>query len=228
VSRPQLRLPLLVLVPALVAFLLAGCGGVPASAPASAPTTQAWPVEAVAAVPRLVKQRLLPAPIDPGTLPQTYVRPTDSDPAFLTGVQALWRGIVDDDPAAAMPFFFPRTAYVQVKAIWNPLDDYQYRLVALYSLDIQAAHAQLGPDPETAQLVGVQVPAGQAEWIVPGVEYNKGSYYRVYGTRLTYQADGQTRSFGIFSLISWRGEWYVVHLGPSSRSAFQGEVFQPM
>jgi hypothetical protein len=73
----------------------------------------------------------------------------------------------------------------------------------------------------------VQVPREQAEWIEPGAEYNKGSYYRVYGTRLTYQVKGHSASFGIFSLISWRGEWYVVHLGPATRPAMEGIVYDP-
>jgi len=30
---------------------------------------------------------------------------------------------------------------------------------------------------------------------------------------------------GIFSLISWRGEWYVVHLGPSTRSTNRGIIY---
>ena len=52
-----------------------------------------------------------------------------------------------------------------------------------------------------------------AQWILPGVEYNKGSYWRVYGTTVTYTVGGESRSFPITSMISWRGEWYVVHLG---------------
>jgi hypothetical protein len=30
---------------------------------------------------------------------------------------------------------------------------------------------------------------------------------------MQYELDGQTGSFPVTSLISWRGEWYVVHLG---------------
>jgi hypothetical protein len=37
----------------------------------------------------------------------------------------------------------------------------------------------------------------------------------------------QVRSFGIASLISWRGEWYVVHLGGIVRSSPGGEVDDP-
>jgi hypothetical protein len=57
----------------------------------------------------------------------------------------------------------------------------------------------------------VQVPDA-AQWIRPGVEYNKGSYWRVYGTTVNYTAAGRAGSFPIASLISWRGQWYVVHL----------------
>jgi hypothetical protein len=36
----------------------------------------------------------------------------------------------------------------------------------------------------------------------------------VYGTRIVFQpeSDAKERSFDVSSLISWRGEWYVVHL----------------
>jgi hypothetical protein len=169
-----------------------------------------------------------PSPsVDPGTLPQTHVLPNPDDPLFQAGVQDLWQAIVTNDPATALPFFFPKSAYLQVKAISNPSADYKNRLIAWYDLDIAAAHKLLGADAATAQLVGVSVPTKQAQWIVPGVEYNKGSYYRVYGTRLTYKVGGKTKSFGIFSLISWRGEWYVVHLGPSTRTSLKGYVYAP-
>ena len=216
---------------ALVAAMLAGCGTAhqPKAASASASAT-ARPVQVEDVIPRMLRPTPTPTPqptIDPGTLPQTHVRPGTDDPTFQAGVQSLWQAIVTDNPATAMPFFFPSTAYVQVKDIWNPLDDYQNRLVALYRLDIEAAHAHLGSDPYNAEFVSVQVPESQAEWIEPGEEYNKGSYYRVYGTRLSYRVAGSIRSIGIFSLISWRGEWYCVHLGPSSRYGFEGEVFDP-
>ncbi|GAA1961938.1 hypothetical protein GCM10009838_18340 [Catenulispora subtropica] len=164
---------------------------------------------------------------DPGKLPQTKTLPTSTDPQFLAGVNALWQGIVDDNPQEALPFFFPESAYQQVKAIANPSSDYQNRLIGFYNLDIHAAHRLLGSGAKDAKLVGVTVPAGQAQWILPGGEQNKLSYYRVYGARLTYTQGGKTKSFGLFSLISWRGEWYVVHLGPNPRPKPVGTVYQP-
>ena len=164
---------------------------------------------------------------DPGTLPQTHALPGAQDPQFQAGVQTLWRAIVQDKPELAQPFFFPLSAYKQVKAIPNPAADYQDRLTAWYRLDIKAAHDHLGAAAATAKLVGVSVPESDAEWIEPGAEYNKGSYYRVYGSRLNYLVNGHYASIGVFSLISWRGEWYVVHLGPSTRSAMEGIVYDP-
>ena len=164
---------------------------------------------------------------DPGTLPQTQVLPGDQDARFRAGAQDLWQAIVQDKPELARPFFFPLSAYEQVKGIWNPAEDYQDRLIAWYDLDIRAAHDYLGSAAAGARLVGMSVPEGEAEWIEPGAEYNKGSYYRVYGTRLNYETGGHEASIGVFSLISWRGEWYVVHLGPSTRSAMQGSVYDP-
>ena len=229
-ASPAARRLLCGAVAVLVAIPVAGCGA--AQRPAALKvSTKPSPAAAADYIPRNLNPKPTPPPppppVDPGTLPQTHVRPGTDDPAFQAGVQALWRAIVADDPSAALAFFFPAAAYVQVKAIWNPLDDYRDRLIALYRLDIEAAHAQLGSDPADAQFVGVQVPEGDAEWIEPGEEYNKGSYYRVYGSRLSYRTGGTTHSFGIFSLISWRGEWYVVHLGPSSRWGFQGVVVDP-
>jgi hypothetical protein len=39
-----------------------------------------------------------------------------------------------------------------------------------------------------------------------------------------YREDGQVRSFGIASMISWRGVWYVVHLGAILRASDSGTV----
>lgn len=42
-----------------------------------------------------------------------------------------------------------------------------------------------------------------------------------------YRHDGTTLSFGIASFISWRGDWYVVHLGALTRSGAYGIVDDP-
>lgn len=147
---------------------------------------------------------------DPGTLPQTQVLPTTDSPQFLSNARALWSAIVDDNPDEAMPFFFPKGAYLQVKAINNPSRDYDDRLVAAYKKDIHAWHAVLQSQPSPS-FVSLTVP-NAARWIVPGTESNKIGYFRVYGTQLIYAVGSSQLKFNVASMISWRGEWYVVHL----------------
>jgi len=70
-----------------------------------------------------------------------------------------------------------------------------------------------GADAASARFVGLDVPESQAVLVQPGEESNQLSYWRVYATTLRYSVNGASNSFPVTSLISWRGEWYVVHLG---------------
>ncbi len=152
-----------------------------------------------------------PTTVDPGTLAQTEDKPTASGAQWDAHATALWDAIVADDPDRALAFFFPLTAYRQVKGISDPDHDYQTRLIAYYAEDIHALHKKLGTQAAKAQFVKLAVgPAPQ--WIKPGVEYNKGAYWRVFDNKLVYTIDGKEQSFLVKSMISWRGEWYVVHL----------------
>jgi hypothetical protein len=154
---------------------------------------------------------------DPGTLPQTRERPAPSSPRLDARAAALWDAIVHDDPERAIPAFFPVTAYEQVKAIAYPASDWRRRLVAAFKRDIHALSKRLGGRAESARLVRLDVPDERARWVEPNEESNKLGYWRVYGTRIVYEIDTESgakreRAFDVSSLISWRGEWYVVHL----------------
>jgi hypothetical protein len=47
----------------------------------------------------------------------------------------------------------------------------------------------------------------------PGKEGNRLGYFRVLRSTLRFRlVNGTERAFELTSLISWRGEWYVVHL----------------
>jgi hypothetical protein len=151
------------------------------------------------------------AGVDPATLPQTRDMPAPTGAVELRAA-ALWDAIVKDEPELAMPFFFPRGAYEQTKAITNPAADWKHRLVSNYVRDVHALHKKLGTKADKARFVGLEVPTENAQWVPPGDEGNKTGYYRVYGARLRYELDTFSRSFDVSSMISWRGEWYVVHL----------------
>ena len=150
---------------------------------------------------------------DPGALPQTDEHPSASGATFTAGVNGLWEAIRQDRPELGLPFFFPKSAYLQVKAISDPASDYQNRLIANFEEDVHSLHSQLGANAADAKFVGITVPNDQAVLVQPGEESNKLSYWRVYGTTMQYDVGGQSGSFPVTSLISWRGQWYVVHLG---------------
>jgi hypothetical protein len=163
----------------------------------------------------------------PGSLPQTHVYPSAQSPYFRSLMASLWAGIVRDSLVPAEAAFFPKGAYIQLKAIAGAGSDWSNRLVHDYRLDLAAAHALLGGDAAQAQLVAVDVPSGYGHWVPPGVCYNRAGYYEVPNARVVYREHGRIRSFGIASMISWRGVWYVVHLGAILRSTDSGRVDEP-
>jgi hypothetical protein len=162
-----------------------------------------------------------------GHLPQTSALPSANTRVFRAEMHALWAAVRTDRPALGRPAFFPLAAYLQVKAIYDARADWRTRLVGDFNLDVRAAHQLLGPNPGAAHLLRVSVPASYAHWIPPGVCDNQLGYYEMPNARVVYRTGSSVRSFGIASMISWRGLWFVVHLGAILRPATIGEVDSP-
>jgi hypothetical protein len=165
-----------------------------------------------------------PSGPSPGSLPQTHAQPSGHSALFKSLMASLWAGVVKDSVTTALPAFFPRGSYVQLKAIGSPGSDWRYRLVHDYAMDIAAAHRLLGSGAAQAQLVTVKVIDSYSHWVPEGVCYNSVGYYEMPDARVVYREHGQIHSFGIASMISWRGEWYVVHLGAVLREGEEGIV----
>src|SRR5688572_6037604 len=84
------------------------------------------------------------------------VAPTAASPGVRPPVgdldqraRLLFEAVVRDDPARAEPVFFPRAAFLQVKAMQNP-GRYYDRLHARFAADIHALHESL-PDLARAE-----------------------------------------------------------------------------
>jgi uncharacterized protein YceK len=215
---------------ASVVVLTSGSPGRPSAAGGTsagqvASTTSTTDVDTTAAIPTTTAAAT--PTTGAGSLPQTDEFPMSTSPQFQAEMAALWQGIVTGSPVAARPAFFPEGAYLQLKTIIDPASDYTNRLLAEFAADLVAAHALLGQKAGTASLVAVNVPEQYGHWIPPGVCDNGVGYYEVANSRVVYQEDGAVRSFGIASLISWRGGWYIVHLGAILRSTSQGIVEDP-
>jgi hypothetical protein len=215
--------------------LLAGCGGSPGPPPSAAPSSAAGTGSpsaksappAASVTPRATTSAPPSArPVAPGAgaLPQTRAFPSTRTAAFDNAMADLWLAVTTGNPRFARPGFFPLAAYKQVKAIPYPVPDWQDRLWSDFVLDVRAAHRLVGSG---ARLDRVGGPEKYAAWVYPGACANKIGYWHVPGARVVYRAHGQERSFGIASLISWRGVWYVVHLGAVQRTVVTGIVYQP-
>ena len=220
---------------AVVALLASGCGG--ATAGTAASSASAAPSQGASASPTPASTAGTPrpgsspsviaVPPPPASLPQTMAFPRADSAVFHAEMTDMWSAVVAGRPALARDAFFPIGAYQQVKAIVDPAADWHDRLWDDFRLDVAAAHGLLGAGGGQAALVRVIVPSQQASWIVPGVCSNRIGYWHVAGARVVYRLGGRLRSFGIASLISWRGRWYVVHFGAVLRNAAVGLVDQP-
>jgi len=225
----------------IIASLLAGCGagspgpppstprasvtGTGSSAPSATPTPSGTPTASAAPQPAAtVSPAAVPVAPGAGARPQTRVRPSPDSAAFHDAMTDLWLAVTTGNPRFGLPAFFPVAAYKQVKAIPYPAADWQDRLWYDFTLDVHAAHGLVGPG---ARLARVVVPMSDAAWVNPGACYNSIGYWHVAGARVVYREHGQERSFGIASLISWRGVWYVVHFGAVTRNVVAGVVDQP-
>ena len=159
-----------------------------------------------------------------GSLPQTHVEPSFAAP-LTAQMRILLRAIALDSPTLGATVFFPRSAYLQMKTglIAYPSSDYTGRLVAFFDLDLAAYHRKLFTgSPST--LLRVSANRAQAAWIAPGACENRIGYWYAPRVRLVLRRAGHVVSVAVASLISWRGVWYVVHLGPNPRPANVGTV----
>jgi hypothetical protein len=146
-------------------------------------------------------------------LPQTPDRPTTKSAAFGARMALLGQAISSGNADTALPAFFPSVAYAQVKDIPDPERDWDQRLVSAFRRDVAAYRQKLGKDAAGSTLVSVDVPEQSARFMKPGSEGNRVGYYRVLRSALHFRlAGGKERTLELTSMISWRGEWYVVHL----------------
>jgi hypothetical protein len=241
--RLSRRVPLASAVVGVV--LLAGCGAGPAPvhpartaqsaatvtsappAPSSTVPSSTVPSSTVPSSPRpsaTAPPNALPVAPGAGDRPQTSAFPSTHSTAFRNAMTDLWLAVTTGNSGLALPAFFPLAAYQQVKAIPYPAADWHDRLWYDFNLDVGAAHELAGSH---ARLVRVIVPTSDAVWVPPGACANKLCYWHVPQSRVVYSEHGAERSFGIADIISWRGVWYVVHLGAVLRSVVTGIVDQP-
>jgi hypothetical protein len=120
----------------------------------------------------------------------------------------LFDAIVHDDPARAADFFFPRDAFVLVKAMAEP-GRYHDRLRKRYDDDIHALHKTLAPGDKEFERFELVKRGG---WVKVGEEGNRLPYWVSRHSWLHYRAAGKPQKLEVRVLITWDDRWYVTHL----------------
>jgi len=123
--------------------------------------------------------------------------------------RTLFAAIVADDPARARDFFFPRDAFVVLKAIANP-GAYWDRLFRRYEQDIHTLHART-PDLARGTFDRLEI-VRRGGWTRVREEANALPYWVSRHSWLHYRVGAQDRRLEVRVLITWDDRWYVTHL----------------
>ena len=204
-SRPKIP-PLVILTSAV---LLVGVVGIALAVPTSstAPITTTTPPTTTSIVPTTTTT------VDVGLLPQTSTQPRATDPAFQAKMASVLSAIQQGNPELSHSSFFPLNAYLQTKSGGGNDTDWHLRLLANWDRDVRLLHARLSPSGSPLLFAGATV-VGQSSWITPGLEQNKGPYWRTLGAVIAYRTSpgGPLLHQSVLCCISWRGQWYPIHL----------------
>ncbi|MEJ7735096.1 MAG: hypothetical protein WKG00_38650 [Polyangiaceae bacterium] len=172
------------------------------AAAAAASSTTAAPAASASAPPPPA------APEDPRNL--TPPEPS-AGPALQARAQALFDGVVADDPALAEPFWFPREPFTRLKAIDKP-EKYWAQLHATYQADVHKLHRSR-QSWQGARFLGY-TPGSAPTWVKPGDEGNSIGYWRSFRGKVRFEQGGKEESFEVRVTITWQGAWHITHLLP--------------
>ena len=124
-------------------------------------------------------------------------------------IRALFEAIVADDPSLAADAFFPRAAFLLVKAMAKP-QNYYDKLRKRFDVDIHTLHREL-PGIAHAEFDHFEL-AQRGGFVAPNEEGNRLPYWASRHSRLHYRVGQVVQSFEVRVLITWDDHWYVIHL----------------
>jgi hypothetical protein len=135
-------------------------------------------------------------------------RPPADDRLQALGA-ALFAAVLHDDPALAEAVFFPRPAFLLVKAIRDP-GRYWDQLHTRFARDIHTLHRALAV-AEDLQYDHVEL-AIRGGFVHAGEEGNRLPYWASRHSVLHYREHGRPRHFELRVMITWDDRWYLIHL----------------
>lgn len=134
-------------------------------------------------------------------------RPSDGSAQAVGAL--LFDAIVRDRPELADAAFFPREAFMLVKAMERP-ERYYARLSERFTADIHRLHQSLRGHAR-AEFVRLEL-GRRGGWVRRGEEGNRLPYWAARHALLHYRVDGTPKALEVRVLISWGTRWHVIHL----------------
>jgi len=150
-------------------------------------------------------------PSDSTPDPLNKAKPPLTSPDLDERAAHLIEALVQNDPALADDFFFPKEPFIPLKDVADP-GRYFDQLLATYHRDIRSLRADR-KDWTGTSFVSFEL-GTPPTWVAPGKEYNKIGYFRTFGGKLRYRAGEKIKEIAVSTIISWNGRWYVTHLSP--------------
>ncbi len=109
-----------------------------------------------------------------------------------------------------MAMFMSREVFRQIKGVADP-DHFYDRMLALFTRDVAALHAELGEDAERAEFVRLEL-SRRRGWVEVRQESNRLPYWAQRHNWLYYRVGDDERRFEVRTMNAWDDEWYVTHL----------------
>ncbi len=146
------------------------------------------------------------------TLAEKNVEPSERRPEMGNAqdcAKRLFEAIVHNDPRRAADFFFPKEAFMSLKAIADPARYYD-KLFTRYLEDIQTLH-RTHPELAHASFDRFEL-SRRGGWVKPGDEGNRLPYWAARHSFIHYHVGKQKYRIEVRVLITHQGQWYVTHL----------------
>jgi hypothetical protein len=122
----------------------------------------------------------------------------------------LLEAIASDDATLAVDILFPRDGWLAARDAPDPGKNWETHLVAPFRKAVRVL-SRRQRDLHHIQAVSLEL-GGEFEQVMPRKRGWTRPLWTVSGSRLTFVADGHTRTVSIREMVAWRGAWYVTRL----------------
>lgn len=129
-------------------------------------------------------------------------------------LRALTTVLEKNDAAATPALFFPREAFLRLKAMKGAANYYD-QLVKWFVADVAREHKKLG---DKTGWVFDGFHKGSCVWKEKGSEYNDVAYWSCYRSHFFLKRENDRVKIDLKAMINWGDAWYITHLGPIPKS----------